>query len=58
MFPTELDAFPPDVADEVVAAIDTLTQFESLEHLTVRRSLSTEQARSVLERSVAALLRT
>ena len=39
-----------------VAAVDTLLQFESAEHLRVRLGLSTAQAADVLRRSLTALL--
>ncbi len=38
------------------AALDTLSQFESIEHLRVRRGLTTTQATDIFRRTLTALL--
>jgi AcrR family transcriptional regulator len=56
MFAPELAAMAPPQRRAAAAAVDTLLQFESAEHLRVRLGLSTGQAADVLRRSLTALL--
>jgi len=55
-FAPELDAFPADHAADVLAGVDLLFQFESVELLRVERGLSLERARRVLVTGLRALL--
>jgi AcrR family transcriptional regulator len=57
-FAAELDALPEEAAADVLAAIDMLCQFESVETLRVERGLSPARTRQVLARGVRALLAT
>lgn len=55
-FGPELDALPPERADAVAAAIDTVCQFEPVETLRRERGLSEERTREVLATMLRALL--
>ncbi|MET0840080.1 MAG: TetR/AcrR family transcriptional regulator [Marmoricola sp.] len=55
-FAPELDVLSDDEASDVLAAVETLCQFESLEALRVQRTLSPERTRAVLVRALRALL--
>jgi hypothetical protein len=57
MFAPELKALAPDERRAVSATIDTLSQFESAEHLRVTRGFTPEQMHDILRRSITALLR-
>ncbi len=56
MFAPELNALPSAQRRAIAAAADTLTQFESAEHLRVRLGYTTAQAADILRRSLTALL--
>jgi len=56
MFAPELEAMSGDDRRDVGAALDTLSQFESAEHLRVRLDYSTAQTSDILRRTLTALL--
>lgn len=56
MFAPELSALPTAQRRAIAAAADTLTQFESAEHLRVRLGFSSAQTADILRRSLTALL--
>jgi hypothetical protein len=55
-FAEELAALPEDEAHDVLAALDMLCQFESVEGLRVERGLTAERTRQVLVTGLRALL--
>ena len=55
--PIELDALPAGPRAEVLAALDVLLGFESVEHLREHRGLAEDDTRRVLRRAATALLR-
>jgi AcrR family transcriptional regulator len=55
-FAPEVEALPPTAAQGLLACIEALTQFESLELLRVRQGMTTERAREVLVSGLRALL--
>lgn len=57
MFAPELDARAPEPRADLLAALDVLLGFESLEHLRETRGLSEAETDRVLRRAVTALLR-
>lgn len=57
MFLPELDAMEPDTASVVELSLDTLTQFDSLEHLRSGRELSPDELVEYLRGAVSRLLR-
>ena len=56
-FATELDALPDDRRESVVAALDVLVQFESLDYFMQRREFSTAKAHEVIALALNELLR-
>ncbi len=57
VFAPELGELTAGVSREVVAALDVLLEFESMEHLRRERSMAEPAARQVLVRAVKSMLR-
>lgn len=55
-FAPELDALPPRGRDDLLACLDALCSFETIEHLQVQRRLSVTQTRRALVSGLTALL--
>ena len=54
-FATELGSLAPAAAEATLACVDALCQFESVEHLRVRRKMSKARTRAALVRGLTAL---